>query len=105
MSKLRDVNTTDLKSDIAPGCRTTQRVFNADDREVPFFGSTIVPRRVHEQTGLTFHELTCEAHVAGRHPNALLNAEASAGIELDEEAVAKHARTAFLSFCGPCPCR
>ena len=101
MAKLRNVNTTDVKGAIALGCRTMQSVFNADDNDVPFFGSSIVPHARSAQTWLKFCDFASESHVPGRHLNALLNAEAAAGVKLDESAVQKHARAAFLSFSGP----
>ena len=103
MSKLMNVNTTDLEDAISLGCRTMQRVFNADDNGVPFFGSSIVPHIRSPETRLSFSTWISEAHVPGRHLNALLNAEAVAGVRLDESAIEKHTRAAFLSFSGPLP--
>ena len=98
MSKLEHVNTTDIADAIRLGCRTMQNVFNADDHEIPFFGS-----RVRPNVALSFSSRSSESHVPGRHLNALLNAEDAAGIELDEAAIEKHRRAAFLSYGGPAP--
>ncbi len=98
MAKLANVNTTNIEAAIALGCRTMQRVFNADDNEIPFFKS-----RVYPDTILAFNPNHSESHVPGRHLNALLNAEDVANIELDERAVQKHARAAFFSFSGKLP--
>ena len=37
MSKLEDVNITDIAAVIRLGCQTMQNVFNAEDNQVPFF--------------------------------------------------------------------
>ena len=95
--KLRDVNTTDIGSAIRAGCRTMASVFNADDNDVPFFGSQVWP-----DPHLAFSSVHDESHVPGRHLNALLTAE-SLGFSIDEEAVEKHARAAFFSYGGPLP--
>jgi len=96
MSKLEQVNCTDICDAIRLGCRTMQNVFNADDNQVPFFGSTVRPK-----ARLSFSAHHSESHVPGRHLNALLNAEDAIGVEVDEEAVENHRRAAFLSFSGP----
>lgn len=96
MPKLENVNTTDLRSAIALGCRTMSSVFNADDGNVPFFSSTVLP-----EAELRFSPAHSEAHVPGRHLNALLNAEDCAGILLDEDVIEQHAKAAFLAYRGP----
>ena len=68
MTRLQDVNTTDVRSAIELGCRTMSSVFNADDNDIPFFGSYVRP-----QAELRFSAAHSEAHVPGRHLNALLN--------------------------------
>jgi hypothetical protein len=98
VSKLSDVNTTDIRDAIRLGCRTMCSVFNADDNDIPFFGSSVWP-----QASLGFSAWHSESHVPGRHLNALLNAEDAAGIEVPEEAIEKHANAAFFSYSGPVP--
>src|SRR4051794_358757 len=98
MTKLSNVNTTDLRAAIVLGCRTMQSVFNADDNAIPFFGSQVRP-----ETWLKFSWAHSESHVPGRHLNALLNAEDALGITIDEDAVEKHAQAAFFSYGGPVP--
>ena len=93
--KLSDVNTTDIRAAIRLGCRTMASVFNADDHDLPYFGSQVRPHAYLSGGGIA------EAHVPGRHLNALLNAEDAAGIDIDEAAVEKHARAAFFSYSGP----
>ena len=41
--QLKDVNTTDVKDAIRFACQTMQSVFNADDNNIPFFGSRVRP--------------------------------------------------------------
>jgi hypothetical protein len=94
--QLKDVNTTDVEDAIRLGCQTMQNVFNADDNDIPFFSS-----RVRPDAYLGFSGAHTEAHIPGRHLNALLNAEDAIGIELDESAVRKHADAAYFSFSGP----
>ena len=98
MAKLNDVNTTDIHDAISLGCRTMCSVFNADDNDIPFFGSLVRP-----DAKLTFAPYASESHVPGRHLNALLNAEDAIGIELDEDSIEKHANAAFYSYSGPIP--
>jgi hypothetical protein len=96
LTQLRDVNTTDIRAGIRLGCRTMQSVFNADDNFVPFFGSTVWP-----EAALWFSPDLSECHVPGRHLNALLEAEAVAGVEVDPVAIEHLRRAAFFSFSGP----
>ena len=98
MTRLNDVNTTDIRDAIRLGCRTMCNVFNADDNDIPFFGSSVRP-----EAELTFSSWNSEAHVPGRHLNALLNAEEAAGIVIDDECVDKLADAAFFSYSGPLP--
>ena len=98
MGRLENVNTTDIPGAIRLGCRTMCNVFNADDNHIPFFGSRVRPEAL-----LSFSSGVSEAHVPGRHLNALLNAEDAAGIGLDEDCIDKHAQAAFFSYSGPIP--
>ncbi len=96
MAMLRQVNTADLLDAIRLGCGTMQRVFNADDNHIPFFSSRVWP-----EAFLRFSSAHSEAHVPGRHLNALLEAEDAAGIEVEETALDRHTAAAFLSYSGP----
>lgn len=71
-------------------------VFDGDDKDIPFFDVVVRP-----VAKMDFSPYTSESHVPGRHLNGLLNAEYAAGITIDEDAIAKHTRAAFLSFSGP----
>ena len=96
--KLTKVNTTDITSAIKLGCRTMSNVFNADDNDIPFFSSEVLPN-----PRLSFSIVHSESHVPGRHLNALLNAEDAAGVSVSEEVIEKHAAAAFFSYSGPVP--
>jgi hypothetical protein len=98
MSTLTNVNNSDIRSAIELGCRTMASVFNADDNEIPFFGSEVLPN-----PRLGFSSVHSESHVPGRHLNALLSAEAIAGVSIDEEAVRKHTAATFFSYSGVAP--
>ena len=98
MSKLAQVNTTDMAAAIRLGCRTMQSMFNRDDHDIPFFNTWVRPDPV-----MKFSAAHSESHTPGRHLNALLSAEDAAGIKLDEIAVEKHRRAAFFSYGGPVP--
>ena len=95
MAKVSDVNTTDILDAIRMGCRMMCSVFNADDNDVPYFRVIARPE--------AFLAISMEDHIPGRHLNALLNAQDAAGVEVDEDCIEKHARSAFFSFGGPQP--
>ena len=96
--KVSNVNSTDIRAAIELGCLTMSNVFNADDNEIPFFKSEVLPN-----PRLSFSNIHSESHVPGRHLNALLTAEDTAGVSISEEAVEKHAAAAFFSYSGPVP--
>ncbi len=98
MGKLNNVNTTDMRDAIRLGCHTMSRIFNADDNDIPYQHSHVLP-----EARLAWTANHSESHVPGRDLNALLKAEAAAGIAIDEDAVDKHARAAFFSYSGPVP--
>ncbi len=66
MSKLANVNTTDIPAAAALGGRAMSRVFDADDENRPFFESSILPEPL-----LRWNGSHSESHVPGRHLNAL----------------------------------
>lgn len=96
MPQLANVNTTDIRAAIELGCRCMGRVFNADDNNIPFFVSEVRPN-----PHLGFSGSFSEAHVPGRHLNALLNAEDVLGVAIPDEVIEKHAAAAFFSYSGP----
>lgn len=91
MTKLNDVNTTDIYDGIRLGCQTMCNVFEPE-RNIPRFGAIVRPE---VRLGKGY-----EAHVSGRHLNALLNAEDAIGIKIDEKCIQKHSNAAFLSYGG-----
>lgn len=94
--RVANVNTTSIRDAVFLGCHTMSSIFNADDHDIPFFGSLVRP-----EAGFSFHPIFSEAHIPGRHLNALLNAENALRIHLDEAAIQKHERAAFFSYSGP----
>ena len=96
LMRMQHVNCTDIPDAIRLGCRTMSRVFNADDHDIPFFGSRVRPDACFE-----FSWAHSEAHVPGRHLNALLTAEDVLGVDLDETVISHHADAAFFSYSGP----
>ena len=98
MPTLSHVNTSDIRSAIELGCKTMSSVFNADDSDIPFFASEVLPN-----PQLSFSSVHSESHVPGRHLNALLTAEDVAGITIDEEVIEKHSNAAFFSYSGSAP--
>ena len=99
MPKLQDINTTDIRDAIRLGCQAMSNVFNADDNDMPFFGAYVRP----VPPALAWSEFHAESHIPGRHLNALLAAESVTGVEIDEQAVEKHTRAAFLTYSGLVP--
>jgi hypothetical protein len=98
-TRLRDVNTTDIPGAIALGCKTMSHVFNADDHDIPFFGSSID----ENASGLWFNDSHSEAHIPGRHLNALLNAEDVLGLKMEKNVIEKHSAAAFYAYSGKIP--
>jgi hypothetical protein len=94
--KVADVNTTSIRDAVTLGCRTMSGVFNADDHDIPFFGSSVRP-----DTGFGFHPFHSESHIPGRHLNALLNAEDALRVPADPAVIAKQEWAAFFSYSGP----
>jgi hypothetical protein len=98
MSRLANVNTTSIRDAIELGCRTMCSIFNADDHDIPFFESRVWPC-----AWLGWSSGFDEAHVPGRHLNALLNVQDALGIPIDESCINKHASAAFFSYSGVIP--
>jgi hypothetical protein len=98
-TRLRDVNTTDISGAITLGCKTMSHVFNADDHDIPFFGSSIE----EQSSGLWFNDAHSEAHIPGRHLNALLNAEDVLGLKIEKNVIEKHSAAAFYAYSGKIP--
>ncbi len=101
--KVADVNTTSIREAITIGCHAMSDIFNADDNDIPFFGSLVRLDAVRPDAGFSFHPFHSEAHIPGRHLNALLSAENALGLPplVDEAVIEKHAKAAFFSYSGP----
>ncbi len=96
--RVANVNTTDIGDAVRLACQTMGNVFNEQDHDIPFFASWVTP-----EIGLAFNPDHSEAHVPGRHLNALLHAEAAFGVKIPGEVIAKHERAAFFSYSGGLP--
>ena len=92
---LNHVNTTDILSAIRLGCETMSRVFDERHNYSPYFGAYLRPTAF-----LKFSNIYSDAHVPGRHLNALLTAEDAVGVVIQESVIEKHSSAAFRSFSG-----
>lgn len=95
MAKLHDVNSGDLHAAVALGCQTMSSVFNPDDNMVPYFSARLRPT-----ADLGFHPEHTEAHVPGRHLNALLRAENVVGLAVPDDVIRHHEDALFFSLSG-----
>jgi hypothetical protein len=96
---LEEVNSTDLLGAIRLGCDAMGRVFDeADPHGVAFFDAVAWP-----EPRLSFSDVHSEAHVPGRHLNALLAAEALAEVPADAAVIARHRSALLFSFSGDVP--
>lgn len=98
MSRVSGVNSTDVRAAVELACRTMGAVFNRHDHDRPYFRAQLRPRPL-----LSWHSLFAEAHVPGRHLNALAAAHLVLGLPLDEAVIDKHAAALFFSFSGELP--
>ena len=98
MTQLRNVNDTDLRSAVALGCHTMTRGFNRHDADRPYFSACIRPTAC-----LGWSNFYSDAHVPGRHLNALVAARRYMNVDIDEEASKKHADALFFSYSGEIP--
>ena len=92
MTKLSDVNSTDIVDAIKLGCRTMCNVFNGDDDNIPYGGAKVRPEAVLS--------ISSESHIPGRHLDALLNAGDTVNVDIGETYINNHERAAFLSYSG-----
>ncbi len=94
MTKLNDVNTTDILGAIRLGAQCMSNVGNPDDNGFPYHGARLRPEAsLGKSNG--YHE-------PGRHLNALLNAE-DIGVRIDEDVIERDTDAAFHGFSGPLP--
>jgi hypothetical protein len=100
-ARVKDVNTTNIRSAIELGCRAMGQIFNPADAGLPYMYTRIWP-----DGWLGFSPYHAAIQMSGRHLDALLAAEAALGLELDERVIEQHARASFASYGGglPLPC-
>lgn len=98
MARLSNVNSTDLRDAVRLGCQTMTRAFNPHDGDRPFFSAFVRPAG---RLGWSNHY--SDAHVPGRHLNALVAAKTYLDLEIDEEALRKHADALYFSYGGEIP--
>ena len=98
MTRLSNVNSTDLRDAVQLGCQTMTRAFNRHDAYRPFFSAFVRPAA---RLGWSSHYT--DAHVPGRHLNALVAANTYLGLEIDDETVRKHADALVFSYGGEIP--
>ncbi len=95
MTRLTDVNTTDIIGAIELAQNAMCSIFDPNGDDVPYFRVAVLPK--------AYFGIPLESHVPGRHLNALLNAEDAAGLSVDEETIEKFAKACFYSYGGPVP--
>ena len=100
-ARVKNVNTTDIRSAIELGCRAMGRIFNPADSGLPYMYTRIWP-----DGWLGFSPYHGAIQMSGRHLDALLAAKATLGLDIDEQAIEGHARASFASYSGglPLPC-
>lgn len=98
MTRLGNVNTVDVRDAVQLACQTMTRGFNRHDADHPFFSAFIRPA-----ARLGWSGYYSDAHVPGRHLNALVAAGKVMGVEIDGQAVRKHADALYFSFSGEIP--
>ena len=95
MTRLSDVNTTDILDAIELARNAMCSIFDPEGGDVPYFRVAVLPE--------AYFGIPLESHVPGRHLNALLNAEDAAGLEVDEDVIQKFTNACFYSYGGPVP--
>ena len=95
MTRLADVNTTDIVGAIELARNAMCSIFDPNGGDAPYFRVVVRPE--------AYFGMALESHVPGRHLNALLNAEDAAGLRVDEDVVEKFTNACFHSYSGPAP--
>jgi hypothetical protein len=95
MRQLQDVNTSDVRAAVELGCRAMGRLIDSEQNTC-YFGVHAVP-----EARLSCSSSYSDAHVPGRHLNALLNAEDAAATKVPDAWIEYLARVAFFSHSGP----
>ena len=98
---LANINTTDLRAAIELGCRCMGSACSMPMTTTSFFASEVRPN-----PRLGFSACHSEAHVPGRHLNALLNAEDALGASPSPTRSSRNTRKRRSSHtAAPSPCR
>src|SRR6188768_3580365 len=95
MVRLADVDSSDLESAVRLGCHAMGAAF-AVSGDGPLFEAPLAPEPV-----LAFHPWFSDAHIPGRHLVALLNAERTFAVAIDESLVERHQEALWRAFSGP----
>ncbi len=95
MTRLTDVNTTDIIGAIELARNAMCSIFDPNGEDVPYFRVAVLPE--------AYFGIPLESHVPGRHLNALLNAEDAAGLQVDEETIEKIRQCLLLLLQRPGP--
>jgi hypothetical protein len=95
MTRLTDVNTTDIFGAIELARNAMCSIFDPNCDDIPYFRVAVLPE--------AYFGIPLESHVPGRHLNALLNAEDAAGLHVDEDVIQKFTNACFYSYSGAVP--
>ena len=101
LSRLENVNTTNIRDAIELGCRAMERALNLDDPSVPATASKLTLECLGGGVSASFKSSSLGSHNPGRHLNALLSAEDAACISVDERVIERLTEAAFYSQSGP----
>lgn len=99
-ARVGNVNTTSIPEAVELACRAMGQIFNPADNGYPYMYTRIWP-----DGWLGFSPYHGAVQMSGRHLDALLAAEDTLGVAVDEQAVARHTEATFFSLsAGPLPC-
>ena len=90
MTKLSDVNTTDIVDAIRLACRNMCSCFDPEDHDFPYWQVDVLPK--------TFLAKPFEHENPGRHLPPIFMADELAGVPVDEDCVAKHTNSVMFSY-------
>lgn len=90
MTKLCEVNTTDIGDAIRLACRNMCSCFAPDDHDFPYWQAEVFPK--------TFLAKPFEQENPGRHLPPLFMANELADIPVDEDCITKHSNSVFFSY-------
>jgi hypothetical protein len=91
------INATDLDLAIREGCNPMQQLLDPEHDNLPYFSNVMSGDDPHNG----HHESFSLSHIPGRWLNALLNAEETLGVELDEHVISELQRWTYASYSHP----